>query len=242
MDYVVGETLEAIARQRGGLPEPELRRLWISVLQSLAWVHERGYLHRDIKPSNIIVQADGRPLLIDFGAARHALGVETQMLTVMLSPGFAPFEQYNTSGSGPFTDLYSLGATIYYCLSNGEGRDASLTMTRAQAPDRVTALQRGEADPLPPAMPIGAGRYSTTLLETLDWTLQVWPSARPQTAGAVLARLEGPTTAHVPGRTQSAPVRAALRSRVWIGTAIAGVLLIALGVIGRASCGGSGER
>lgn len=194
MDYVFGRTLEQLVQERGALPEAELRRLLLLTLQSLAVVHLRGYLHRDIKPSNIIVLADGRPLLIDFGAARQALGAKTQLLTVMLSPGFAPFEQYNTSGSGPFTDLYSLGATLYYCLLGGDRQKVTLTMSRAQAPDRVAALQRGEPDPLAPAVQTGAGRYSEPFLEVLDWMLRIWPAERPQAAAEVIARLEHPGT------------------------------------------------
>jgi serine/threonine protein kinase len=93
MDYVVGPTLEQHVREHGALPEPELRRLLLLSLQALAVIHQRGDLHRDIKPSNLIVLPGARPLLIDFGAARAALGAKTQMLTVMLSPGYAPFER-----------------------------------------------------------------------------------------------------------------------------------------------------
>jgi serine/threonine protein kinase len=69
-------------------------------------------------------------MLFQDPAARQALGPKTQVLTVMLPPGYAPFEQYNTSGSGPFTDLYSLGATLYYCLLNAERREVAQTMRR----------------------------------------------------------------------------------------------------------------
>jgi len=224
MDYVVGRTLEEVVRERGALPEQELRKLWMLLLQSLAIVHQRGYLHRDIKPSNIIVLADGQPLL-------------------MLSPGYAPFEQYNTSGSGPFTDLYALGATLYYCLLNIERRQITLTMSRAQAPDRVAALQRGEPDPLTPAVQVGAGRYSVALLEVLDWMLRIWPNERPQTAAQVLARLQEPGSLGASGsdartvispnaRVQPAPPHPGSRSKLWLGIAAAAVVLIAL-VIGR---------
>jgi serine/threonine protein kinase len=240
MDYVFGRTLEQLVRERGALPEGELRRLLLLTLQSLAVVHLRGYLHRDIKPSNIIVLADGRPLLIDFGAARQALGAKTQLLTVMLSPGFAPFEQYNTSGSGPFTDLYSLGATLYYCLLGGDRQKVTLTMSRAQAPDRVAALQRGEPDPLAPAVQTGAGRYSEPFLEVLDWMLRIWPAERPQAAAEVIARLEQPATrgTEMPRTLVSPKVHAAKSSalrispRQWLaGVAALVILVTALSVV-----------
>jgi serine/threonine protein kinase len=235
MDYVLGRTLEQVVQERGALPEAELRQFLLLTLRSLAAVHLRGYLHRDIKPSNILVLPDGRPLLIDFGAARQALGARTQMLTVMLSPGFAPFEQYNTSGSGPFTDLYSLGATLYYCLLGGDRQKVTLTMSRAQAPDRVAALQRGEPDPLAAAVEIGAGRYSAPFLEVLDCMLRIWPTERPQTAAEVIARLEQSATDHteLPPTMVSPKGHAAdvstmrISPRQWLGGVAALVMLVA---------------
>lgn len=236
MDYVVGRTLEEVVREQGWLPEDQLQRLLLALLRALQVVHARGYLHRDIKPSNILVLPDGSPLLIDFGAARQALGVKTQMLTVMLSPGFAPFEQYNTSGSGPFTDLYALGASIYFCLLNMQRSEISQTMSRGQAPDRVAALQRGDADPLVPAVQMGAGRYSQPLLEVIDSMLRVWPNERPQTAADVLARLEGTASGPAtelpdtvisrppPPRPEPTTIERS-PARVWIVLAVVGVIV-----------------
>ena len=190
MDYVLGRTLEQLCDERGALPEPELRNVLELMVRSLAVVHERGYLHRDIKPANIVMVGDGRPVLIDFGAARQALLAQTQVLTVILSPGYAPFEQYNTTGSGPYSDFYSLGATLYRAILPEPPRQACQRMIAAQATDRVAALQAGRSDPLEPAARVGAGRYSVEFLQVLDWMLEVWPANRPQAAQALLERLQ----------------------------------------------------
>jgi len=86
-------------------------------------VHKAGMLHRDIKPDNIYIKADGNPMLIDFGAARMALGQKSRSLSVVVSEGYAPKEQYSTRGKqGVWTDLYGIGASLYRCIS-GKGCD-----------------------------------------------------------------------------------------------------------------------
>ncbi|HUT49911.1 MAG TPA: hypothetical protein VM325_11260, partial [Alphaproteobacteria bacterium] len=128
-----------------------------------------GILHRDIKPANIYVRADGSPVLLDFGNSREALGTKAQSLTVALTPGYAPTEQYSSRGKqGPWTDIYSLGATMY----------ASITgMDPPEAPDR--ALD----DDYVPAGKIDKrikNEYAATLLAAIDHALAVRPDERPQ--------------------------------------------------------------
>ena len=103
--------------QRGGiLPESELRHLLDDVMPALEAVHGQGYLHRDLKPSNLYIRSsDTRVMLIDFGAARQALGRRTRSVTSVVTPGYSPIEQYVTVGEdyGPWTDIYALGAVLY---------------------------------------------------------------------------------------------------------------------------------
>jgi len=107
--------------QRGGiLPEHELHHLLDDVMPALEAVHGQGYLHRDLKPSNLYIRsADARVMLIDFGAARQALGQRTRSVTSVVTPGYSPIEQYVTVGEdyGPWTDIYALGAVLYRCIT-----------------------------------------------------------------------------------------------------------------------------
>ncbi|MCZ6804563.1 MAG: AarF/UbiB family protein [Proteobacteria bacterium] len=93
--------------------------LVIPLLGGLEKVHEAGFIHRDIKPANIFIRNDGSPVLLDFGSARQALGEETKTLTSLVSPGYAPFEQYYSKSAeqGAFTDIYGLGATLYRAVT-----------------------------------------------------------------------------------------------------------------------------
>ncbi len=119
MDYYAGMSLSEHLKQRSAaMTQAEAIDLITPVLDGLATVHELGYLHRDIKPANIYIAAEKTPILLDFGAARHSLGEETESLSVILTPGYAPFEQYFRKGKqGPWTDIYSCAATLYFALS-----------------------------------------------------------------------------------------------------------------------------
>ena len=136
MDYYEGQTLaDYLAGQGGTLPEEEALSLMREVLRGLEPVHADGVLHRDIDPQNIYRTREGRAILIDFGAAREAMAAESQDLSVILKPGFAPFEQYAPDGNqGPHTDVYACAATLYKCLT---GLTPPAATTRAQEDELV---------------------------------------------------------------------------------------------------------
>lgn len=117
MEFVEGITLKQYIKERGGkLPFDELASLMKPVLESLSVVHRENIIHRDISPDNIMVTKENTVKLIDFGAARDTLSDKST--GVVLKPGFSPEEQYRSSGNlGPWTDLYSICATVYQGLT-----------------------------------------------------------------------------------------------------------------------------
>ncbi len=126
MDYLQGVNLaEHLTLQGGRLTEQQAAEIMLPILDGLQEVHAKGFLHRDIKPQNIYVTANGRPILLDFGAARQAMGERSRSLSVVLTPGFSPYEQYHRRGEqGPWTDIYALAATYYYLLTGHAPPDA----------------------------------------------------------------------------------------------------------------------
>lgn len=119
MEYLQGRTLGQILELQGGKLKQKQALYFIEkVGQALAVLHQAHFLHRDIKPENIIMAEDGRIVLIDFGAARDITNQNGQGFTAMLTPGYAPLEQYGQSlPYGTFTDIYALGATLYRLLT-----------------------------------------------------------------------------------------------------------------------------
>ena len=178
MEYEDGESLSAMLQRGGILPEPELRRLLDDVMPALEAVHSQNYLHRDLKPSNLYIRShDGHILLLDFGAARQALGRRTRSVTSVVTPGYSPIEQYVTVGEdyGPWTDIYALGAVMYRCITGAPP---------IEAPGRVLK------DPVQPAMEVGAGLYSRGLLQVVDQALAVRPEERFQSVAAMRQALQ----------------------------------------------------
>ncbi len=152
MEYYEGKTLEAyLEEQPGGRMEPEAAtEVMLRVLDGLKAVHEEGYLHRDVKPENVYLTKEGRPILIDFGAARQAVGERSQSLSVVMTPGYAPYEQYSRKGNqGPHTDVYGAGATLYRMVT-GEKPPA--------ATDRVIEDTLQEPGEVNPEVPEGLSR------------------------------------------------------------------------------------
>jgi serine/threonine protein kinase len=191
MDYEHGEPLRNLLVVNARLPEAQLRRLAGPLLDGLRAVHAAGFLHRDIKPDNIFVRTDGTPVLIDFGSARNALGGETRALTAILTPGYAPLEQYATDGrQGPWTDLYALGGVFYRCV------------TGTQPPDAVTRMR---GDTLADGLAKAASAYSAPFLRAIGWALTLDEKQRPQSVDAwragLLATASGPAVPKAPAPT-----------------------------------------
>ena len=191
MEYVEGETLSAYLERKETLTESELKSILYPILDGLEVVHGADFLHRDIKPGNIIIRdEDDSPVLLDFGAARQAMGARSRSVASMLTPGYAPIERYSSRGNqGPWTDIYALGVVCYRALT-GQMVD--------EAMDRI------HDDALIPLSEQYAGRASPEFLSAIDHALSVYEKDRPQSVSAWRAELGGttsmPPTGHEPTR------------------------------------------
>ena len=170
MDYVEGEDLSAYLTRKGTLSEDELKGILYPLLDALEVVHGADFLHRDIKPGNIVLRdADGSPVLLDFGAARQAIGAKSRSVTSIVTPGYAPIEQYSSRGrQGAWTDIYALGGVCYRALTG-------------QVPEDATDRMR--QDPLIPVSQRCTGRASGAFLSAIDHALEVDEGDRPQSIG-----------------------------------------------------------
>ncbi len=119
MEYLRGRNLKEYISENGGrLSWQQAERVLLPILDALEAVHSQGMVHRDIKPDNILITADGTPKLLDFGSARFSLGEKSSNLSVVITQGFAPYEQYKRHGKqGPYTDIYAIAATMYYSVT-----------------------------------------------------------------------------------------------------------------------------
>jgi serine/threonine protein kinase len=185
MEYESGLPLKRWVPQNTPLTQKALMSIVLPLLDGLESVHASGFLHRDIKPDNIYVRADGTPVLLDFGAARRVSA--NKDLTNIISPGFAPFEQYHSQGNqGPWTDIYSMGAVMYW-------------MTTGRKP--VESAARVKQDTMLPATSLAeAPVFGETLLQAIDWALNPDEGKRPQNVAVFRAAIQGaekPDPSHV---------------------------------------------
>ena len=166
MEYAEGATLSQLIKQRGSISEEEVIQILVPLMRGLQQVHKAGYLHRDIKPGNIILRDDGNPMLLDFGSARAAIGGKSRSVTSIVTPGYAPIEQYNTKGNqGPWTDIYAVAA-VAYKLVTGE------------TPDDATGRLRN--DPLVKLSDMNSLKVSYQFARAVDDGLEVYEEDRPQ--------------------------------------------------------------
>lgn len=180
MQYERGKSLQAyILDQAEPIPEKFIRRVFGQLSNGLREVHAQKLLHLDIKPANIYIRLDNSPVLLDFGSSRQALSDARTKISPSYTPGFAsPEHYYDRKLLGPWSDIYSIGATMYSCLTKTSP---------------LSADQRIKKDLLVPAVKVGREHYSQELLEIIDNCLDLDYLNRPQSVfGLQKALLETP--------------------------------------------------
>ncbi len=164
MEFVEGAPLPDWVSARRPLAEAQVAAVVAPVLDGLEVVHHSGFMHRDIKPANIYIRdEDSSPVLLDFGAARQ----QSSEITALVTPGYAPFEQYHTQGKqGAWSDIYALGGVLYW-------------MVTGKHPHEAAARIRSDTMP-PAAQAADKSRYRPEFLAAIDWALVPHEDQRPQ--------------------------------------------------------------
>jgi serine/threonine protein kinase len=186
-------------KKKGDKPlitETAIRRMFAQIMEALREVHTHKLLHLDLKPANIYLRADGTPILIDFGAARQTLHADLSQLHPMYTPGFAAPELYAKKELGPWTDIYSIGASIFTCMVGVPPQSAIERKRDDRMDDFYGQLQ---------------GLYSAELVDVVRSSLMLEPLKRPQSVFALQKSLR-------PSRkTATKPVDFLSRLRRWVG-------------------------
>ena len=197
LDLIKGPSLSQwLAGIKRSITQAEADDLVFPLVNALEAVHHKGLMHRDIAPKNIMIAPGFTPILIDFGTVRQLVAQKSQTLYAVLTPGYAPIEQYaaKSSQQGPWTDIYSLGATLYEAISGRKPPEA---------------MERSLDDHCVPASEVGRGRFRAEFLTALDWALKPLPKDRPQNVAMwreALARgmpANAPAMIFLPPRPQS---------------------------------------
>ena len=177
MEYVEGVNLQSYVNSHGGkLTWQEAEQILLPVMDALSEVHAKGIIHRDIKPDNLCINSAGQLKVLDFGSARYSMGEKSRSLDVVLTPGFAPKEQYSRHGrQGAYTDVYALAATMYYAI------------TGRKPPD---SIDRTDEDELVPPTTLGV-RISAEQEDALLKGLAVSPIDRFQTMAEFRQAIRG---------------------------------------------------
>jgi serine/threonine protein kinase len=163
MEFVEGAPLGEWIKRHRPISEAQAAAIVGPLLDGLDVIHKAGYLHRDIKPGNIYIREDGTPVLLDFGSARQ----RATELTAVVSPGYAPFEQYHSQGKqGPWSDIYALAGVLYWMATGSMPLEAP---ARVRADDMAAAVQAADR-----------ARFRPEFLAAIDWALAPFEDQRPQ--------------------------------------------------------------
>ena len=185
--HSLGRWLEHLGRPP---TQDEIDNILVPLLDALAYLHSHDMLHRDIAPDNIMIRRNGKPCLIDFGAARQAIAERSQVMSAIVKAGYSPPEQYTTAGraQGPWTDIYALSGTVYRALTGNRPVEA----TERQIEDELLPI--AEAIQYPED-------YRPEFLEAIDAGLRLRPSERPQSVAQWhdMLALPGSVPSYLPG-------------------------------------------
>ncbi len=214
MPFYEGQTLKQIVDSSGPLPPDRFEAVFRKLLHALEQVHGHKLMHRDIKPANIFITSEGEPILIDFGAARTAIGEHSKSITSLLTPGYGAYEQHSTQGSqqGPWTDIYGLAATMYFAA------------TRTRPAD---SFDRDLNDTLIPLRQAAGPEFARqgSLLALIEAGLAVRPMQRPR---SVRDWIGGSTPLPRPSPTPATNSNNTKTVAIVVGTAFFGLILLAI--------------
>ena len=181
MRYEPGNDLASLMKRPGFVPvsQKTLINILRDILSGLRELHDNGCVHRDIKPSNIYIREDGTPMLLDLGGAQQT-GVSELGRFVVVTPRFAPVEQYLGQEATCASDLYSLGATLYRCITNSP---------MPSSIERHEAVEKGECDPYELLINRALPGFDHEFLSLVDELVGLYRHQRPQSADAVQEKL-----------------------------------------------------
>ncbi|OIN93041.1 MAG: hypothetical protein AUJ20_05430 [Comamonadaceae bacterium CG1_02_60_18] len=168
MDYYDGITLaDYLAQQpQGKLPEQTAIDILMPILDGLREVHAKNFLHRDIKPQNIYLTTGNRAILLDFGAARQAMSERSRSLSVVLSEGYAPYEQYHRRGEqGPWTDIYASAAVLYHAVAGEPPPPATERVAKDELDVDALGVSASLANALRSGLAVGHKNRPQTMTE-----------------------------------------------------------------------------
>lgn len=167
LDFEMGPNLAEWRAARTTEPtQADVDAIVTNLLDAVEAVHAAGILHRDIKPANVIMRDGASPVLIDFGAARQALSAQSKTVHAVVTPGYSPKEQYavDLDRQGPWSDIYALGATLYFLVT---GRPPPDALSRELGEDMESAMTMGKS-------------WRPGFLHAIDMAMNVDSAARPQ--------------------------------------------------------------
>ncbi len=177
MEYQEGYNLQNyILRHKGKLSETFILTVFLPLLDGLKTIHKNGLLHLDVKPGNIHLCHGASPLLLDFGAVHEMMHTRQFQPNQVVTPGFSPIEQLDPGGYvGPWTDIYAIGATMRTCMAGSPP---------------PSSTKRRERDTMKTALNAFKKKYSSSLLEAVDWAMEVDPILRPQNVEQLIEVLD----------------------------------------------------
>lgn len=234
MPFIEGKTLENLVEKNGPLDYGLTVNYIGQIASAVGYIHKRNILHRDIKPDNIMITADNHAILIDFGSAREFIQDKTQHQTSILTKGYAPIEQYSSnSRKGAYTDIYSLGAVLYYVLTGTKPMDATERLSEMMPEPKEINPQIGEDvnRTIMKAMQLKHENRHQTIDEFMNDLLGTRPSAVVKEEPLIKETPQPQTQPNPAPQPQKPVVTGGVNRRTILIAVICGLVVIVIGAI-----------